>query len=213
MNIQYTIEQIKPFVEKFIEVEKIEFCGSGDDSEAFCVNDRIVFKFPKNKEASDCLRNEIILLKNIQNIFQIEIPNVMFEDEFKINGDNFIFFGSLKLDGKNMTKEEFMALGKNKFEKAAETIACFLKTLHSINMNETNREMVLLHGDFSLDHILFQNGEVSGVLDFADSHIGNYEKDFMYLLDDEDPDEFGKEFGEMVLKNYDLLSFDRREYE
>ena len=202
MNIKYTIEQIKPFVEEFIKIENIEFCGYGDHSEAFCVNNGIIIKFPKNKEASDCLRNEIILLNNIQNIFQIEIPNVIFQNEFKINDDNFIFFGSKKLNGKNMTKEEFLALEKNKLEKAAETIAYFLKTLHSINVNKTNKELVLLHGDFSLNHILFQNEEVSGILDFADSHIGNYEKDFMYLLDDDDPDEFGKEFGEMVLKNY-----------
>jgi hypothetical protein len=39
-------------------------------------------------------------------------------------------------------------------------------------------------------------------LDFADSHIGNYEKDFEYLLDDEDPEEFGKKFGEKVLEYY-----------
>ena len=62
--------------------------------------------------------------------------------------------------------------------------------------------MVILHGDFSLNHVLFENGEISGILDFADNYIGNYKNDFMYLLDDEDPEEFGEIFGEMVLKYY-----------
>jgi len=74
-----------------------------------------------------------------------------------------------------------------------------LKTLHSVKQK---KDLCLLHGDFSLNHVLFQNGEVSGILDFADNHTGNYEEDFEYLLDDEDPEEFGRKFGEKVLGYY-----------
>jgi aminoglycoside phosphotransferase (APT) family kinase protein len=202
MKQKYTIEQIQPFVEKFVKIDKIEFLGKGYDSEAFCVNNEFVFKFPKHKNANTCLKHEIDILKRLVNIFEIEIPNVIYESEFTINKNNFVFFVSKKLTGENLTKTDFLSLGQEKSEKAAKTIARFLKTLHSINKHETTKEIVLLHGDLSLNHVLFKKGEVSGILDFADNHKGNYKEDFKYLLDDDDPEEFGKEFGEMVLKYY-----------
>ena len=202
MKRKYNIEQIRPFVEQFIKDAKIEFCGSGDDSEAFCVNNKFVFKFPKHENANDCLNNEINLLKQIQNIFEIEIPNVLFEGEFKVNSNNFIFFVSKKLEGNNLSKNDFLTLEPYKLEKAAKTIAKFLKTLHLSSRQKLKNDFVLLHGDFSLNHILFQDGEISGILDFADNCFGKYEQDFVYLLDNEDPEEFGKTFGETVLKYY-----------
>jgi len=197
MRRKYTIEQIKPFIEKFIKIDKIEFIGSGEHSEAFCVNNNLVFKFPKNKDANDCLKNEILLLKQLQNKFDIEIPNVICEGKFTINKNNFTFFASKKLSGKNLAKKDFLSLELDKLEKAAKTIAKFLKTLHSISIQETEKDLVLLHGDFSLDHVLFQNGEVTGILDFADNRTGSYEKEFEYFADD-----FGKKFGENVLEYY-----------
>ena len=158
------------------------------------------------------MQKEISLLKRLQNMFEVEIPNVLFEGEFKINDNNFTFFVSKKLKGNNLTKEDFLALEPNKLEKAAKTIAVFLKTLHSLNKQEIEKDMVLLHSDFSLNHILFQDKEVSGVLDFADNCIGKYEQDFIYLLDNEDPEEFGKTFGEMVLKYYGIKNNGIRPY-
>lgn len=66
------------------------------------------------------------------------------------------------------------------------------------------KDFVLLHGDFSLNHILFNDENVvCGVLDFGDSRIGKFKSDFIYLLDDEDDEEFGAEFGKLVLKKYE----------
>jgi aminoglycoside phosphotransferase len=202
MKQKYTLKQIRPFVERFIKIDEIEFLGEGYHSEAFCVNKELVFKFPKNKYANVCLRKEIILLKQLINVFEIEIPNVIYEGEFTLKNNYFTFFASKKLKGENLTKIEFLSLEPDKLRKAAKSIAKFLKTLHSIKKQGKKEDTVLLHGDFSLNHVLFQNGEVSGILDFADSYRGNFLEDFKYLLDDEDPEEFGKEFGEMVLKYY-----------
>lgn len=61
----------------------------------------------------------------------------------------------------------------------------------------------MLHGDFSLNHVLFdENNLACGVLDFGDSRVGKPMEDFIYLLDNEDDEEFGSKFGEMVLKRY-----------
>ena len=198
----YTKDQVIPFIEKFTLIKNIKFIGSGDDSEAFCVNNEFIFKFPKHNNANISIKNEIKLLKNIQNIFEIEIPNVIYENNFIINKNEFTYFVSKKLKGKSLTKREFLSLGISNHKKAARAIACFLKRLHS-QYNQNNK--VLLHGDFSLNHILFYKNEVSGILDFADNYIGNYKNDFKYLLDNEDPEEFGKIFGEMVLEIYDKI--------
>ena len=56
-----------------------------------------------------------------------------------------------------------------------------------------------------MNHVLFnENNIVSGVLDFADSRIGKYKTDFIYLLDD-DNEEFGKKFGLLILEKYKNL--------
>ena len=66
---------------------------------------------------------------------------------------------------------------------------------------------VLVHGDFSLNHLLFdQNQMVCSVLDFGDSHVGDYQEDFLYLLDEEDEEEFGANFGREVLAHYKSIS-------
>ena len=202
MGRKYTVEKIQSYLNPYLKIDKIEFYGKGNDCEAFYVNNKYIFKFPKHKKANIRLQKEIKLLKNIQNIFDVEIPNVIYEGKYILNSYEFTFFASKKLNGKNMTKEEFNNLGKSELKNSADKIANFLHILHSLKKPKTQNELVLLHGDFSLDHILFQNNEVSGILDFADSRIGNYKNDFIYLLDNDDPEEFGKYFGEMVLEKY-----------
>ena len=195
----YTIEQIKHFIESFINFDNIEYCGSGDDSEAYCVNNNIVVKFPKNNIANKCIQNEIIILNELQNKFELEIPNVLFNGTFLIKNKEYTFFGSKKLNGINLSKNDFLNLGEKKLKNNAKILANFLRTLHSIKNIKNN---VLLHNDLSLNHILFKDGNIIGILDFADSKYGKYEKDFKYLMDNNDPEEFGKSFGEMVLRYY-----------
>ena len=71
----------------------------------------------------------------------------------------------------------------------------------------SNARDVLVHGDLSLNHLLFdQNQMVCSVLDFGDSHVGDFQEDFLYLLDEEDEEEFGADFGREVLANYKSIS-------
>lgn len=63
-----------------------------------------------------------------------------------------------------------------------------------------------LHGYFSLNHILFDDkNKVCGILDFADARVGKFTSDFVYLLDDEDQEEFGIKFDKLVLEKYTNL--------
>ena len=51
-----------------------------------------------------------------------------------------------------------------------------------------------------------ENNLPCGVLDFGDARVGKPISDFVYLLDDEDDEEFGKEFGLQVLEKYNKLA-------
>jgi aminoglycoside 2''-phosphotransferase len=63
-----------------------------------------------------------------------------------------------------------------------------------------NYSPVLIHNDFSVNHILFDENEkkINGVIDFGDMAFGDADYDFMYLFDC-----FGKDFIEKMLKYYD----------
>lgn len=70
---------------------------------------------------------------------------------------------------------------------------------------------VLLHGDFSFDHILFNRSrEIIGIIDFGDVSIGDSASDFACVLD------YGTEFDHWVLKGYqgkiDHTFFQRRAF-
>lgn len=55
-------------------------------------------------------------------------------------------------------------------------ISCQLFLYHTKRKGD-----VLVHGDFSLNHLLFdQNQMVCSVLDFGDSHVGDFQEDFLY---------------------------------
>ncbi|MFX0134684.1 MAG: phosphotransferase [Candidatus Hodarchaeota archaeon] len=56
---------------------------------------------------------------------------------------------------------------------------------------------VLIHGDFSSDHILYdEKQEKIGVIDFSDVSVSDPARDFGCMLD------FGKDFDQWVIKNY-----------
>lgn len=203
--MQYSLAQVQEVLHNVIRVNSIEFLGAGDHSEAFLVNQDIVVKFPKHRKASDCLKTEIRVLKGLGSKMPLKIPNVIFEGEFSVKGGKFTYFASKRLDGHTLTKTQFCSLDARVRILNAERIAQFLLCLHSQrNVLPIYRKgTCLLHGDFSLNHCLFdEENKVSGVLDFGDSHVGNPKSDFAYLLDDEDEEEFGAQFGKMVLERY-----------
>ena len=146
------------------------------------------------------------VLRGLNQKTSLDIPNVLFDGIFSAGNEEFVYFASKRLNGKNLSKKEFITLDEKTLVKNAEIIAGFLYHLHNEKqvLPIKRKDFVLLHGDFSLNHILFNDENVvCGVLDFGDSRIGKFKSDFIYLLDDEDDEEFGAEFGKLVLKKYE----------
>lgn len=125
---------------------------------------------------------------------------------------DFVYFGSKRLHGRKLSRSEFLMLDSHTFAMNADIIAQFLRQLHAEKdiFPIKRRDHCLLHGDFSLDHLLFgPDNIVCGVLDFGDSRIGMHMSDFVYLLDDNDPEEFDATFGNMVLDRYKSAAMGR----
>lgn len=203
--MKYSIEQVKQIIGDNIKIKNVEFLGAGNHSEAFCINNNMVIKLPKHKKASNCLKIEIKVLEQLQGLLNLEIPNVIIKSNFKSNGEDLVYFVSKKLNGNKISKKDFLALPQYTKEKCANIIANFLFTLHHQKqiLDIKRKDFSLLHGDFSLNHILFDSNNLPcAVLDFGDARVGKVLSDFIYLLDDKDDEEFGKEFGLKVLDLY-----------
>lgn len=204
--MKYSLEQVREIIKGSITINTIEFIGSGNHSEAFCVNNEIVIKLPKHREASDCLKTEMKVLRGLASKVRLDIPNVLFDGVFTVENEEFVYFASKRLNGKNLSKTEFLSLDGKILALNAEIIADFLYCLHHEKqvLPIKRKDFALLHGDFSLNHVLFNNENiVCGILDFGDSRVGKPKSDFCYLLDDEDGEEFGAEFGRMVQSIYE----------
>lgn len=208
--MKYSIERARNIISKSIQVRSIEFIGCGNHSEAFCINNEMVVKLPKHRKASKCLKVEMQVLQGLEQKVPLDIPNVIFNNTFSVGHEEFVYFASKRLYGKKLSKAEFLMSDERTLFQNAEIIANFLYCLH----NQKNilpikrKNLVLLHGDFSLNHILFNDKNVvCGILDFADSRVGKPKSDFSYLLDDEDNEEFGANFGKTVLSIYESFQY------
>lgn len=203
--MKYSLNQVKNLAESFLDVSSIAFMGSGNHSEAFCINDQMVIKLPKHRKASDCLKTEIRVLRGLEGKTRLAIPNVLFHGVFSSGNEEFSYFVSIRLQGKKLSRTDFLKLDQQTTALNAQRIAQFLYELHQEKqiLPIKRKDLCLLHGDFSLNHVLFnEENTVCGILDFGDSRIGKAKSDFVYLLDPEDDEEFGVEFGEMVRSHY-----------
>lgn len=79
-------------------------------------------------------------------------------------------------------------------EKEVEDIETFFDDFKTMKKNSKKR--VLVHGDLSIDNMLYRKGRISGIIDFADFHISSPAIDFKGFWD------FGEEFVKMVIKDY-----------
>jgi len=205
----YTLEKVTNVINQYVKIESIKLIGSGNHSEAFLINNEIVVKMPKHKKASACLQTEIQVLNGLQSKLNLDIPNVLFTGIFEHEGQTFVFSASKKVKGSKLTREQFITLPQTLSDKNAQIIAEFLYSLHQQKqiLPIKRKDLYLLHGDFSLNHVLFdQNNIACSVLDFGDARVGKPMSDFIYLLDAEDDEEFGFEFGNNVLSRYNKLA-------
>ncbi len=249
---QKNLDQARENIQKNfpqLEVKSINFIGEGMDSQAFLVNNDLIFRFPKHTEVVSQLKAEICLLPKLRPQVQFEIPNFEYVGQQQENG--FPFVGYRKIQSVGLEKELLVKLDPGLQGKLIKEMADFIQQVHSFPVDtakdcgvkvidfkknytsdledmrkdayylldqevinfveelhqgylfdEKNFDYtpVLLHADFSPDHIIYDEEKkvIAGIIDFGDIEIGDPDYDLMYLYEDYGGEDFIRE----LLKYY-----------
>jgi aminoglycoside phosphotransferase (APT) family kinase protein len=137
-----------------LQVNTIEFLGEGWDNLVFLVNDSLVFRFAKNKEAQQFLMDENKILPCLQNIFDLKIPNPIF---FGKPSDSYAyaFHGYKILAGDPFYR---VNLSVDQMQNCIVQLAKFLKQLHAIKaVDAKNMGAAVQSYDRSNVEVVLQN--------------------------------------------------------
>lgn len=128
--------------EKYIKIIQKDFpnfsisslrkIGEGDNSVAFSVNNKYVFRFPKHYDAKLQMQREIITLPIIRLAVNLSIPNFEFISPDKS------FVGYQAINGVPLTSEIYTSLTATIQDDARQSIAEFLSQLHHIDLFSIN---------------------------------------------------------------------------
>jgi aminoglycoside 2''-phosphotransferase len=93
---------------------------------------------------------------------------------------------------------QFRVLEKADFEDAENELEFYLESVDAVNF-----QPVLLHGDLSPDHVLFDksSNHVTSIIDFGDMMIGDAAWDFLWIYEDYGTDFFARAIAEYVVKD------------
>ncbi len=193
-----------------------KYISVGFDNYVIILDNKIVFRIPKNDYSKKILKDEIKLLKQLAGKISSKIPSYTFIAK-NCAGYPIIKGEKLKLPTLMIAKqiaefltelhsvkisapERFELKEFKKLQKDAKKILpghnfdSFFSELKIIFKTPHNK--VLIHGDFSPDNIIIKNGKLAGVIDFTDRAIHDPAFDFIFLWD------FGREFVEAVHAHY-----------
>lgn len=125
-------------LKRYPELSNCEFKSddSGWTNFAIKVDNKYLFRFPRNNEAYVAINKEYkileILNKKLPN--NIKVPNYIF---CNLNAD-YPFVGYEMIQGDFLTNELFNSLNDSQKEKVLNNMTIFLNILHSIDYNELN---------------------------------------------------------------------------
>ena len=226
----------------------IQFIGEGDFCTCYLVNQSHVLRIARHFEASEALRREMLLLPNLEQYVDIQIPQIVGAGIRKDSGEQFIFYPFIP--GTTLDRHTLMSLDPICRSEMVRQMAGFASQLHNFPVEiarsshlkevvphrylpeliERAREVIsrqldpavwryyerlvdsylesselssykptLLHGDLSPGHFLcdLDRCNLTGVIDFGDSLIGDPCWDFIFVLED-----YGKDVLEQFLHSY-----------
>ncbi len=155
MEKTYDESYIKEVLNKVIpniNIKEIKLLGAGFDSEAYLINNKYVFKFPKTIESKKGLIKEVKLLKYLEDKLPLDIPKI----DFYFKGNEFFEFGISGykiINGRILTPGLYKSFSILEKEKLAEKIAEFLSKLHKLplpkDIEDLEEDVVV---DFKVDY-------------------------------------------------------------
>lgn len=124
MKAEFFLQQIK---NEFPQVEwkKYRILTHGWDHVIVILDEKLIFRFPKDKEYQEEFRNEIQLLKFLKKRIKVGIPRYTFVSKDKS------LAGYEMLSGRELKFSQYERFTSSEKEKFAKQIAGFLTDLHS----------------------------------------------------------------------------------
>ena len=132
-DIQITEERVKNCLQDrfplLSPIKIIKCIGEGWDNKVFLVNNKIIFRFPRRKIAVELIERENVILKNLQSLLNIDIPNIKYRGHptsrypYPFHGYDMIM-GTSGCHAQLSTQDRIASIA---------TLATFLKQLHSID--------------------------------------------------------------------------------
>ncbi|HMI09125.1 MAG TPA: aminoglycoside phosphotransferase family protein [Candidatus Saccharimonadales bacterium] len=112
------------------------YIDEGWDHEVIILDEKIVFRFPTDKEYTDMLKDEIKILKAISPNVSITIPKYTYISK---NGD---FAGYDIVPGESITKTYFDQLEPTERTSIIKQLADFLSTIHTLDVKKGDLKLV-----------------------------------------------------------------------
>ncbi|AKD56624.1 phosphotransferase family protein [Spirosoma radiotolerans] len=123
------LEQLKAvIVSSFPQLGEASFTllTQGWDSIAVDVDDRLIFKFPRDQESVDALRREATMLAVVHQQLTLPVPDLVFFDTAQP------FSKHTKLKGDHLVTAQYELLGNQAKQRLAKELARFYGELHAI---------------------------------------------------------------------------------
>jgi aminoglycoside phosphotransferase (APT) family kinase protein len=117
------------------KIEKIILINNSWDNLVAEINDRYIFRFPKDDGIGKNFKREIKILDLLKNKITLAIPEV------KFFGKVFVYMGYEKIPGGDLTPEIFTTLNLAEKQKLIFDLANFLKEIHEVFSFEKAREL------------------------------------------------------------------------
>lgn len=120
--------EIFELLNKQLKITKIRYLSSGDDSDAFLLNEQYVAKIPNRDSVRTAQKQEFDLYRFLETVnFSFQIPTVVYQSER---------FNIMKyIKGEHITYEQYHKLGEKEKDALAFDEATFLKELHSVKID------------------------------------------------------------------------------
>lgn len=112
-----------------LQIRSVVFNEEGLTNDVAIVNDEFILRFPKNDYAVDCLKNEIHILKLLENHLSINIPVTLYESQ-----DAMCY---RKISGEPLRRDRLLKLEPDAQQFIANQLATFHKEMHSFPAQET----------------------------------------------------------------------------
>lgn len=116
-----------------IRWQSVKYISSGFDNDVIILDNKLVFRFPKNNYSRKIFKDEVGLLGFLVNKLSIRLP------EYKYIAKNYSFGGYPLIRGEELTKNKLKIMSVKQKHNLAKKLALFLSELHSIPLNKIKK--------------------------------------------------------------------------